>query len=135
MAHLQDSPDRAIPVLRNWAHTKRYREVNDLTIRQINSLPEEQAVTALYELRRARTFVRGTNGSQLELQTAIQTSRAKQQITARALIDSGCQGSCVDIKFARKHDLPLTPLARPIPVFNADGQPNADGPISHMITL
>src|SRR5688572_10483677 len=35
MARLRDSPDRAIPVLRNWAHTKRYREVNDLTIRQI----------------------------------------------------------------------------------------------------
>ena len=135
MARLRDSKDRAIPVLRNWANARRHREVNDLTIRQINSLPEDQAVSALYELRKAHAFVRGTNGSQLELQTIVQTSHAKQHIDARTLIDSGCQGSCVDIKFARKHNLPLIPLARPIPVFNADGQPNADGPISHMVSL
>ena len=58
-----------------------------------------------------------------------------QEISADCLIDSGCQGSFIDIKFVQDHGINTTKLPCPIKVFNADGQENIDGPISEMVTL
>jgi hypothetical protein len=92
-------------------------------------------VEAVEELQNPRVFVRGTKGSKLSLTTTIVTLDTRSEHKAAALLDSGCEGSCIDIKYVQECGLRTTPLHRPIPVLNADGQPNSDGPITEMITL
>ena len=47
-----------------------------------------------------------------------------------ALIDSGAGGTFIDETFARNHNLPLTRLINPIPVYNVDGTRNKQGEIT-----
>ena len=53
----------------------------------------------------------------------------------KALIDSGCMGSCINEDFVRKHNLNTTKLPKSIPVFNADGSSNITGRLTHTIQL
>src|SRR5436190_5393137 len=87
------------------------------------------------ELKKPRVFVRGTSGSKLSLESNIVTLDTREEHVADTLLDSGCEGSCIDIKYVRQHGLNTNRLPRPIPVYNADGELNADGPITEMITL
>ena len=134
-ARLKENPDRAIGILRNWAHPRRHREISRQTIEDINLLRDGDAVDALKELENPRVFKRGNKGLKLNLQTTVVTLDNRTEHTADALIDSGCEGSCIDVKYVRKNGLVTTKLARPIPVHNADGQPNSEGPISECVAL
>ena len=71
----------------------------------------------------------------LEFNTNIVTLDSRSEHKARALLDSGCKGSCIDVKYIREHNLPTKKLARPIPMLNTDGQPNSKGRISESISL
>ena len=51
-------------------------------------------------------------------------------IETSALIDSGAEGTFIDKTFAHKHGIHLTPLNRPIPVYNVDGTRNKLGSIT-----
>ena len=53
----------------------------------------------------------------------------------KALIDSGCTGSCINEDFVKKHDLNMIKLPKSIPVFNMDGSPNIAGRLTHMVQL
>ena len=53
----------------------------------------------------------------------------------KALIDSGCTGSCINENFVKKHGLNTTELPKSIPVFNADGSSNIAGRLTHMVQL
>src|SRR5277367_4722917 len=54
-ARLQDQPEeRAIPLLRNWAHPKCYMEINRQTITDINKLSDGNTVDAVEELKQPR---------------------------------------------------------------------------------
>jgi RNase H-like domain found in reverse transcriptase/Reverse transcriptase (RNA-dependent DNA polymerase)/Integrase zinc binding domain/Chromo (CHRromatin Organisation MOdifier) domain len=133
---LKDQPEeRAVPILRIWAHPKRHREINRQTIDSINKLNDGEAVDAIEELKEPRVFIRGTRGSKLSFKANITTLDTRAEHEANALLDSGCEGSCIDIKYVRRLGLNTTKLARPIPVLNADGQPNSDGPITELISL
>ena len=135
-ARLKDEPEaRAIPILRNWSHPKRYDEINSDVIIQINRLSETLAIEAVEELKEPYKFVRGTKGTKLSLRANITTLDTRAEHTADALIDSGCEGSCIDVKYVIQNKLNTRKLARPIPVLNADGQPNVEGPISEMVSL
>ena len=54
-------------------------------------------------------------------------------ISARALIDSGCTGSCIDEGFVQSNRIPTQKSPITIPVFNADGTPNDLGKITHFV--
>jgi hypothetical protein len=53
----------------------------------------------------------------------------------KALLDSGCTGSCVNEDFVKKHQLNTTKLPKSIPVFNADGSLNVAGRLTHTVKL
>ncbi|KAI6095548.1 hypothetical protein EV401DRAFT_1842093, partial [Pisolithus croceorrhizus] len=46
-----------------------------------------------------------------------------------ALLDSGASGCYIDEGFVRARSLNFSPLARPLPVYNADGTVNEAGPV------
>ena len=50
-------------------------------------------------------------------------------IETSALIDSGAGGTFIDKSFALRHGITLSPLAKPIPVYNVDGTRNKLGSI------
>ena len=56
-------------------------------------------------------------------------------IDEHALIDCGAGGRFIDQNYARKLNLPLIPLSRPLPVKNVDGTPNKKGSIRHKVRL
>ena len=134
VARLRDSPERAIGILRTWAHDKRL-DIDDITIAEINSMEEGTAIEAVEELKTPRVFVKGTKGSKLALPTTIVTLDTRKEHKANALLDSGCEGSCIDTKYVQQLGLNTTPLPRPIAVFNADGSRNTAGSITDYITL
>jgi hypothetical protein len=55
---LKDQPEeRAIPILRVWAHPKRHMEINRQTIDVINKLNDGEAVDAIEELKDPQVFI------------------------------------------------------------------------------
>ena len=56
-------------------------------------------------------------------------------IDEHALIDCGAGGRFIDQNYARKLNLPLIPLSKPLPVKNVDGTPNKKGSIRHKVRL
>jgi hypothetical protein len=59
----------------------------------------------------------------------------QQELHADVLLDSSCEGSCIDIDFVKNNKLDTTLLPRPLRVINTDRSPNVDGPISEIVTL
>ena len=99
---LKDQPEeRAIPILRNWAHPKRHMEINRQTIDVINKLNDGEAVDAVEELKEPRVWIRGTKGSKLSFKANIIALDTRAEHEANALLDSGCEGSCIDIKYVQ----------------------------------
>ena len=107
---------------------------NDL-IRQLKVLPENEAVSALDELQKPKRFVRGRGGRQLLIPAQVTMTSINQTIAVKALVDSGCVGSCIDRGFVEQHHLEIEKAAIPIPVYNADGTINSDGWIRGFVTL
>ena len=54
-----------------------------------------------------------------------------RSIKTSALIDLGAGGTFLNKTFARKHNITLTRLPKPIPVYNVDGTWNKQGAITH----
>ena len=53
----------------------------------------------------------------------------------KALVDSGAGGIFLDKKFALENKIALTPLDKPILVYNVDGTENNTGTIKHCVWL
>lgn len=84
--------------------------MNHQTIHEICTLEDEQAIRALNELRKPNTYIRGTKGTKLEIKVKLTTADTRKELSARALIDSGCVGSCIDLSMIHDHQLNTTPL-------------------------
>ena len=107
---LQDSPKHTLAILKTWSHNRRYREMNDQTINQIRALEPDQAVKALEELKKPHVYTRSTHGTTLEMSVKVKTLDTRSEFAAKALVDSGCVGSCIHIDFAERNGINLTPL-------------------------
>ena len=132
---IHEDPSLALCALKQWTHKKQYHEVNNNLICELSYLTPDQVLEVIKELKEPRLFVRGTCGRKLSLKVGLTTLGALEQHQADALVDSGCEGSCIDIKYVQEHNIPTRHLPRPIPVFNTNGQSNQDGPIEEMVPL
>jgi len=59
----------------------------------------------------------------------------KKKIVEKSLINSGAGGNFIDQNFAKAQGFELTPLAKPIQVFNVDGTLKKKGTIKHYVDL
>ena len=71
----------------------------------------------------------------MDISGIVKTVDTLESFPMKALIDSGCTGSCINKEFVEKHRINLTPLPKPIPVFNADGSQNIGGKLTHIAQL
>ena len=95
----------------------------------IRQLDNETAIKAIESLKSKKRIVKGTKGRDLKLSIVIENTGNSNQHDARALLDSGTMGSCINWKFTKKHKIPIQKLPIKMPVYNADGTLNARGSI------
>ena len=130
-----DSLIESRATLKHWMPFKRRRELTDDLLQQVKALPEEDALKAIRELKSTKQFVKGKGGNQLTIPVQLTMTNLNRTIATKALVDSGCVGSCIDREFVQLHKLPTEPAIIPIPVYNADGSINSDGSIREFVTI
>ncbi|KAF8697560.1 hypothetical protein AX14_001336 [Amanita brunnescens Koide BX004] len=98
-------------------------------------MAKEDAVWYINLLHLEPKRVIATGKHQMDLKGSIQRTDTGEQISIKALLDSGCTGLCIDETFVDKHRIEMRELPKPIPVYNADGTPNANGMVTRMAQL
>ena len=133
----EDKPESAIAILRNWTHTKRAQEAMYEMLATLNGMDDDQVVQALDELKSPLYYVRSSGRRQQTiLPVVLHTMEMPQrEFPVRALLDSGCTGSCIDEDFVRSNGIVTRKTALPIPVYNADGSTNAAGSIKEFVDI
>ena len=133
---IQDqSPPIAVRDLKTFIRKDREEEITEETIKELNELEEDQALWYIQNLRTKPRQVRTTGKNQMDVSGVVKTMDTLESFPMKALIDSGCTGSCINEEFVKKHRINLVPLPKPIPVFNADGSQNIGGKITHLAQL
>jgi len=127
--------EQQIGILSTWVHNQRQAEVTQETIEEINNLSDQDAVEALNELRMPRRYIRKQGQSQMNISVLLQALSDGNAFRLKALLDSGCTGSCIDKEFVKKNDIRTKKVPRPIPVYNADGMLNEGGPITEFVEM
>jgi hypothetical protein len=122
---------RRLACLRTWTHPRRLHKATPEMVLKIASLSREQARLALYELRIRRRYTIRNTATQLNAPVTI--GPADRWMSLQALIDSGCKGSCINWRLVRKHKIPTRKSPIEIPIYNADGRPNAQQVITHFV--
>ena len=137
MVRQMQDQDTAIAIrdLKTYVRKDREIEIKEQTIRDINSLPEQDALWYIRNLRDKPRQVRATGKNQMDVTGVIITMDTLSRHLIKALIDSGCTGSCINEEFVRKHNLNTIKLPKLIPVFNADGLSNIAGRLTHTVQL
>ena len=102
---------------------------------EVSKLANEDALEALHELASPKKFVLGHKGNQMDVTVTVTTLDTQRAITTQALVDCGCTGSSINMGFVNRHGLQTRKVARPIPVYNADGTLNSGGPIAEFVDL
>ena len=110
-------------------------EVNETTIRELNTLSKTEALWYMQHLKTVPRQVRGKGKNQMDITGMVITMDTGEWISVKALLDSGCTGSCINKVFVKKHGLNTVKLPKAIPVFNADGTENALGKLTHTLQL
>ena len=120
---------------RNIYKKNREEEITEETIKELNGLRENQTLWYIQNLRTKPRQVQATEKNQMDVSGVVKMIDTLESFQMKALIDSGCTGSCINEEFAKKHQINLMPLPKPIPVFNADGSQNIGGKLTHIAQL
>ena len=81
--------------LKTYVRKDREIEIEEQTIGEINSLPEQDALWYIRNLRDKPRQVRATGKNQMDISGVIITMDTLDRHSMKALIDSGCTGSCI----------------------------------------
>ena len=111
------------------------KELTEEVVQELREMTKEDAVWYINLLHLEPKRVIATGKHQMDLKGSIQRTDTSEQITIKALLDSSCTGSCIDEAFVDKHGIETRELPKPIPVYNADGTPNANGMVTRMAQL
>ena len=80
-------------------------------------------------------IIHTTGKRQMDLPVTIHTLDTLESFNIKALVDSGCTGSCINSEFVKRNNLNTKTLPRAIPVYNADGTLNVGGSLTDMIQI
>jgi hypothetical protein len=76
-----------------------------------------------------RGTIRNIRSPSITLRVSLIGKHTGKEISARALVDSGAEGMIINQDFAKKHDLTLRQLKKPLPVRNVDRSSNKSGAV------
>ena len=127
-----DSKDeeQAIKHVRSFVHESRQEQVTLRLIWQLREISELKAQFMLCELQQKPRFVQCKRQSDnaFEIKVTLETPSG-ETLDVITLLDSGCTGTTIDERFAKKKGLKTYKLPVPIPVYNMDGLINSTGSI------
>ena len=82
-------------------------EATHETLQELNKLADGDVVKALNELKQPKKYIRGMNGNQMNVDLVATTIDDKRKFPIKALLDSGCSGSCIDKGFVKAKGVKL----------------------------
>ena len=101
---IQDQPTPiAIRDLKTFIRKDREEEITEETIKELNKLEENQMLWYIQNLRIKPRQVRATGKNQMDVSRVVKTIDMLESFQMKALIDSGCVGSCISEEFTKKH--------------------------------
>jgi hypothetical protein len=121
-----------LEALTEWAHPWRRLELDEEAVVSITMSNGDEALEALEELHNWRTFRRG-NSHSLTLLVLVEVNSHHHCL--EGLVDSGCEGLCINKDIVERLGLKTKKLMQTILVFNADSQPNAGRPVMEIVWL
>lgn len=125
----------AVRDLSIFAKKGRRPEVTKELVKTLNKKTEEQALWFIKNLHQKQKMVKGTGKNQMDLKGTITTLDTYDTINVKMLVDSGCTGSCISEQFIAENKINTEEIARPIPIYNADGTTNLSGAITKIVRL
>ena len=126
----EQTTSQALADLTTYTKKGKRKELTEDVIRELKGMTQEDAVWYINLLHSEPKRVIATGKHQMDLKGSIQRTDTGEQISIKALLDSGCTGSCIDETFVDKHGIETRELPKPIPVYNANGTPNANGMVT-----
>ncbi|KAF8679008.1 hypothetical protein AX14_004594 [Amanita brunnescens Koide BX004] len=111
------------------------KELTEEVVQELRTMMMEDVIWYINLLHSEPKRVIATRKHQMDLKGSIQRTDTGKQIMVKALLDSGCTGSCINEVFVDKHNIVTRELPKLIPVYNADGTPNANGMVTQMAQL
>ena len=134
-------PD-SIALLRKWSHISRSRELNESLVHTLNNVSPHLASQILSQLKEPIATLRTVELGQykdksLVLNTTLRSPNSSTSVSDdHTLVDCGASGrGYISSSFVDRHNLPCTPLAYHVPVYNVDGSQNVAGAINRLCTL
>lgn len=121
--------------LTTYTKKGKQKELTEEVIQELKEMTEEDAVWYISLLHSEPKRIIATGKHQMDLKESIQRTDTGKQIAIKALLDSGCTGSCIDETFVDKHGIKTWELPKPIPVYNTNGTPNANRMVTQMVQL
>ncbi|PFH46426.1 hypothetical protein AMATHDRAFT_105171, partial [Amanita thiersii Skay4041] len=101
-----ESKEEALRTLQQYSHNKQINKVMDSLVNELNSMSENDALMAIYELKEKPTVVRTTglitSNSQMDIKCIISTTDTLEMFEVKVLLDSGCTGLCINQEFVKK---------------------------------
>jgi hypothetical protein len=125
-------PDQGITQLRTYAHMTFHQEINETLIRNINDLPEEEALWYLRKIKEPK-WIEAKGQREMDIQIFLETLDTEERFDTTALIDSGCMTTSISDRFVRENKINTIKLPRAITALNADGTIN--GKITDMVRI
>ena len=101
---IQDQPSPiAIRDLKTFIRKDREEEITEETIKELNGLEENQTLWYIQNLRTKPRQVRATGKNQMDVSGIVKMIDTLESFQMKALIDSGCTGSCINEEFTETH--------------------------------
>jgi hypothetical protein len=126
---LKGTDDEALKVLRHWSNRQRTSEIQQELLSRLRAADFHLQNNILRELKRPRTWIRRIDQNSVIIPISITTLDDRRTFSLRGLLDSGATGCYIDKGFVQAKKINLETLPRSIPVYNADGSHNSNGPI------
>ena len=126
---------QALADLTTYTKKGKRKELTEDVVQELRRMTKGDAIWYINLLHSEPKRVIATGKHQMDLKGSIQRTDTGEQISIKALLDSGCTGSCIDKTFVDKHGIETRELPKPIPVYNADRTPNVNGMVTRMAQL
>ena len=131
----EQTTNQVLADLMTYTKKGKRKGLTENTIQELRRMTKEDAVWYINLLPSEPKRVITMGKRQMDLKGSIQKTDTGEQISIKALLNSGCTGSCINETFVDKHGIETRELPKPIPVYNADGTPNANGMVTQMAQL
>ena len=131
--------EACIGILSAWVYPKKRNMVNADLIAFLLTLDTKTALDYLEDLKDPKRYIVQKQGvrtnAELNIKAEVIVPTTGQTFKVKALLDSGCTGSCINQAFVDKNGIVVNQFNYPIAVYNTDGTENTNRKITSYVDL